>query len=128
MHKLFPRARTVESTAEFDTLIAVPIVDHVLEDDGETVVLLEPRFRGWWLLERWLQPRLGDRRAYVRVKLDRRGSHIWRQMNDRCEIGELIERFRLAFPEEAADAAQRVRLFLVGMMRHRFIQLLARSD
>lgn len=122
----FRKPLQVETTAAFDQLIPVPAVAHEL--DGETVVLLEPRFRGWPLLERWLQPRLGPRRAHVRVRLEDRGGYLWRMLDGTRDVAALIEGFRSEFPDDAEAPEQRVRLYLSGLQKHDFIRLLRRPD
>jgi hypothetical protein len=122
----FRKSQQVETTVAFDQLIPVPAVSH--EIDGETVVLLEPRFRGWPFLERWLQPRLGPRRAHVRVRLENRGGYLWRMLDGSRNVAALIDCFRSEFPDEAEAPEQRVRVYLSGLQKHGFVRLLGHPD
>lgn len=92
------------------------------------VVLLVPRYRDavWGRL---IQPRLGPGKRYLKVPLEERGSLLWRAMDGRRQVRDLV-----ALLAEAPDAgtdqqqelARRVCLYLHSLVDNRFVTL-ARS-
>lgn len=96
---------------------------HHLEPGTGRVVVLVPRFTDP-VLGRWLQPRLGPRRAHLRVPLEARGAAVWRAIDGRRSVRELAEIFAAAFPDDSSDAARRVSLYLHAMYDKGFITYL----
>ncbi|MBA4378501.1 MAG: hypothetical protein C0395_07595 [Gemmatimonas sp.] len=91
-------------------------------DGASLVVLLEPRFhRG--PLARWLQSRLPPERAHVEVRLEAFGSTIWRLLDGRRSLAEIMRAFVAAHPDQADQASERVWIFLQELERHGFVSL-----
>ncbi len=91
-------------------------------DGASQVVLLEPRFHHG-SLSRWLQSRLPPERAHVEVRLEAFGSTIWRLLDGRRNLAEIMRGFVAAHPEQADQASERVWLFLQELERHGFVSL-----
>jgi hypothetical protein len=91
------------------------------EADHEAVVLLMPRFAGT-IYARWLQPLVRREKRYIRVPLERRGSHLWRQIDGRRTVAELVADFVAAFPDDSEQAAERVCQYLYNLEQNRFIR------
>ncbi len=129
LSRLLPSRRRSSPWAGKDVSALVPVrlVDSRATEDPDRDELLVPRFRGG-LAARWLQPRLPEERAHVRVRLDPRGTFLWRRVDGRTCIGELVGAFVAAFPDDARDAADRVWLFLVTLQRNGFIAFAGRAD
>lgn len=86
------------------------------------VVLLVPRYRDavWGRL---VQPRLGPRKRYVRVPLEARGSALWRAMDGRRPVRDLLEAAAAAEPGDHADLPRRVCQYLQALADNGFIAL-----
>ncbi|MBU0743339.1 PqqD family protein [bacterium] len=103
-------------------LVPVQLVAHEASGTDGLVRLLEPRFRDR-LLGRILQPRLPRERAHVKVELDARGSDIWRAIDGRTSVAELVGLFVARHPDDSQQAPERVWRFLAVMEHHGFIEL-----
>jgi hypothetical protein len=106
-------------------LVPVPLIASTSTAEGgeaARVVLLEPRFRGGPFAA-WMQARLPAGRAHVRVALDERGSTIWRLLDGRRNVADVMRGFVAAHPQEAEQASERVWLFLSELGRHGFVRL-----
>ncbi len=101
----------------FLALIPVPAVASEEGPEG-TLVLIRPKIlsaRWGWLLRMIKKP------AY-RVKLDARGTAVWRACDGRQTVGQVIEAVAVAFPEEA-DTTVRTALFIRELARGQFLAL-----
>lgn len=98
-------------------LAAVPVQALPAEPgEGGTVVLIRPKIlspRWGWLLRLMKKP-------HYRVKLDARGTAIWRACDGKTRVAGIIETVDRAFPQ-AADAT-RTALFLRELWRGGFIR------
>jgi hypothetical protein len=91
------------------------------EDGPENrAVLLVPKFR-WGPLARWLQPRL--KRPFVRLKLDDIGSFVWKRFDGRTTFDDIVKAMRDEFGEKAEPAEERLKKFLVLLMKSKFVEL-----
>ncbi len=88
-------------------------------EDGQ-VVLLVPRYRDA-LWGRLLQPRLGPRKRFVRVPLEARGSALWRGMDGRARVRDLLPAAAAAAPGDGDDLARRVCLYLQALVDNGFV-------
>ena len=78
-------------------------------DDRVTVII--PKFTNRWLV-RWFVPLLA--KPDVRLRLDERGSFVWRQCDGSVTVQEIAERVSLRFGSEPDPALEQV----VQFMRH----------
>ena len=109
--RLFGRkARDPESVDVLD-LVPVPRVAHRDASVGDRLELLDPRYKSG-LLGRWLQPRLKGDKAYVIVKLDEKGTQVWRLVDGERTVAAVIRAYVATFPEDAETASDRVWRFL----------------
>lgn len=92
-----------------DFLDLVPTLNVDSIDDAESghVVALLPRFRDP-VLGRWLQPHVPEARRWVKVRLDGRGSLLWRATDGTRAVRQLVPAYTEAFPDDTAEAAERV--------------------
>ncbi len=82
-------------------------MDAVEDPETGRLIVLLPRFRDpFW--GRYLQPRLPESRRWVKVRLDGRGAVLWRAMDGRKPVRELVGAYEAAFPDDVAEAAERV--------------------
>jgi hypothetical protein len=88
--------------------------------DGLQVVLLVPRYRDavWG---RILQPRLGPGKRFVRVPLEARGSALWRGMDGKATVRDLLTAAESAAPGDGEDLARRVCLYLQALVDNGFV-------
>ncbi len=118
--------RSWDEGARILELVPQPLVasreDPATDGDGSRLVLLVPRFRSG-PAARWLQARLPARRAHVEVRLEVFGSTIWRQLDGRRNVADLMRGFVAAHPDQADQASERVWLFLMELERHGFVRL-----
>jgi len=119
MH-LFRRRRSRWAGVDFLALRPERAVDFDRDEPDEQVILLVPRFRSG-LLGRWLQPRLAPERAHIRVRLEERGSWIWRQCDGRRTVADIVTGFLASFPADREQADQRVCRFLYHLAENRFV-------
>jgi len=104
-------------------LAAVPV--HVLASEpgaGDTVVLIRPKIlspRWAWVLKLMKKP------AY-RVKLDARGTAVWRACDGVATVAQVAEVVGRSFPEEL-DTTTRTALFIRELARGGFLKLFTPS-
>ena len=87
--------------------------------DGGTVVLIRPKIlspRWAWLLRMMKKPN-------YRVKLDPRGTAVWRVCNGSSTVAQVAGSVSSAFPEEP-DTTLRTALFLRELARGGFLTLM----
>ena len=116
---LFKRKSRWEGV-DFLGLVPEQCVEKTTEDEQGHVVLLVPRFRSG-PLSRWLQPRIPEERAHFRVRLEERGSWVWRQCDGRRTVGEMVAGFAEEFPAESGQVAERVCQFVYQLADNRFV-------
>ena len=101
-------------------LAAVPVQALASEPgEGGTLVLIRPKIlssRWAWLL------RLMKRPAY-RVRLDARGTAVWRACDGARSVAQVADAVAVAFPGEP-DTALRTALFIRELARGGFITLM----
>ncbi len=102
-------------------LIPEHVVGHEPGAEPGKVRLLTPRYGGP-VLGRLLQPRLRGDRRWVRVPLDARGSWLWRHIDGRTSVRDLVRGFAAAFPDETDDAAERVCQYVESLVQNRFLR------
>ncbi|WP_026853387.1 PqqD family peptide modification chaperone [Geothrix fermentans] len=86
--------------------------------EGDTVVLIRPKIlspRWAWLLKLMKRP-------HFRVKLDARGTALWRACDSARTVAQVMEAMARAHPGEA-DAGFRAALFLRELARGGFVRL-----
>lgn len=86
--------------------------------EGDTVVLIRPKIlspRWAWLLRLMKRP-------HYRVKLDARGTALWRACDGARTVAQVMEAMAQAHPGEA-DAGFRAALFLRELARGGFVRL-----
>jgi len=117
------RRRTIEGERILELVPRTLVEARETPIDGASlVVLLEPRFhRG--PLARWLQSRLPPERAHVEVRLEAFGSTIWRLLDGRRNLAEIMRAFVAAHPDQADQASERVWIYLQELERHGFVSL-----
>jgi len=103
-------------------LVPVRRIESEIFDAEDRIRLLDPRFKKG-LLGRFLQSRLPRERAHVKVELDARGSDLWRAIDGRCKVADLVRLFEDRYPDDTEQAADRVWRFLAVMEHHGFIEL-----
>jgi hypothetical protein len=91
-----------------------------MQVDLPQVVLLVPRYRDavWG---RILQPRLGPGKRFVRVPLEARGSALWRGMDGKATVRDLLTVAESAAPGDGEDLARRVCLYLQALVDNGFV-------
>ena len=102
-------------------LVLTPAVGDEPGADPRRIQLLAPRFGGL-LFGRQLQRLLRGERRWVRVPLDERGTWLWRRLDGRTPVRDLLEDFAAAFPEETVDTAERVCFYLEALVQHGFLR------
>ncbi|PID80400.1 hypothetical protein CSB20_07625 [bacterium DOLZORAL124_64_63] len=120
LSRLFNRQAQRFAGIDFLDLIPVGGVPYERDPADQRVVLLMPRYRDFFF-GRLIQPRLGPEKRFVRMKLDARGSYLWGQMDGRRRIGDLVAGFREAFPEDGAQAPERISGYLYNMYEQKLL-------
>ncbi len=105
-----------------DILGLIPIANCKSVEESGVVKLLLPRFTGI-LLGKFLQPRLPDNRAWIKVKLDARGVTIWGAINKGMTVKAIIQIFINNNPDDSEQASDRVWQYLLHMERNGMITI-----
>ena len=84
------------------------------------VVLLIPKFRNR-LLVKWFVPMLS--KPNIRLKLDERGSHIWRQCDGNTTVARMGEEMSTKFGEPLDTTYERIGKFVQQLARDKFVML-----
>jgi len=90
------------------------------EEKGKLAVLV-PRY-DTWPYNKLIQPFLKADKRHLRVPLDARGSYLWRQMDGKVNIGQMVAGFEMNFPEDRDDAPKRLGQFFFGLHQNGFIK------
>ena len=95
------------------------------QDDphSEAVLVLMPRYTDP-ILGRLLQPRLSVDKRHIRVPLEDRGSFLWRLLDGKRRVVDLVRAFEEAFPADRDNAPERVSMYLHAMYDNKFIEYL----
>ncbi len=102
-----------QPTRNLFDLIPITTIPSETASDGR-VTLLKPKFRHR-LLVKYLLPRL--KAPYFKITLDRYGSFVWQQCNGSFNVKQIANLFQEKFPEDAAQAEERVAMFLQHLQR-----------
>ncbi len=86
--------------------------------DGDTVVLLYPKFRNK-LCVKLLLPRM--KRPCWKISLDEIGSWVWQHCDGRATVKEIAEGLREHFGEKVEPVIDRLGLFLRKLESDKFI-------
>ncbi len=118
---LFNRTAKRFSGIDFMDLVPVAKVKHELGPDEGQVTLLIPRFTGpvWGKL---IQPRLGEKKRFIRLPLESRGSLLWLNMDGKAKVGDLVSVFGENFENDQQDTAERLSGYLFNMWENKFIE------
>ncbi len=105
-------------------LVAAEVGDGGVDSEhaGDRVVLLVPRYRDpvWGRL---IQPRLGPRKRFVRVPLEARGSALWRAMDGRSPLRDLLPAVAAADAGDPDGLPKRICLYAQALADNGFIAL-----
>ena len=94
--------------------------EQVLTDwDNGCAVLVLPRFRQKWM-QRWLFKGISP---YVRVQLEEHGTAVWKLIDGKRTVGEIITLLASHFEGET-DYESRITTYLMRMQKDRLIRLL----
>ena len=106
------------------SLWAVPrrIVEAEMVGADDRVNLLSPRYRDP-ILKRFVVPRLPDAMRWDRYPLDVRGSRIWRLVDGRRTVAEVVWAYRRLYPQDDVQIGERIGRFLMTLQQHGFIAL-----
>ncbi|MEK9138860.1 MAG: PqqD family protein [Bacteroidota bacterium] len=87
---------------------------------ANTVVLVIPKFKNR-LLIKWLVPMLA--KPNIKVNLDERGSHIWRQCDGNTTVARMGEEMSTKFGEPLDSTYERIGKFVQQLARDKFVVL-----
>ncbi|MBI5648367.1 MAG: PqqD family protein [Ignavibacteriae bacterium] len=106
---------------DINLLTLIPTRTFGWSEDEEGVVTVDmPRFHVAWM-QRLLVPRA--KYPYIRVKLDRFGSHVWKQIDGVRTVLEVAELLRAEFGDAVEDHEARVAAFMRLLQRRAFVTL-----
>jgi hypothetical protein len=88
------------------------------EMDGDTVVLLYPKFRNR-LLVKFLMPRM--KRPFWKIKLDEIGSWTWQHADGKATVKQIGEGLREHFGDKVEPVYDRLGLFFRKLESDKFI-------
>ena len=90
------------------------------DDDHGKVVVLQPRY-GSGILGRLIQPRLNESKKHIRIPLEERGTFLWREMDGKLTVWDLVAAFSREFEEEIDTVPERVATYLYQMADNKLI-------
>ena len=88
------------------------------EMEGETVIILYPKFRNK-LLVRTILPRM--KKPHWKVHLDDIGSWVWQRCDGRATVREIAEGMKDHFGEKVEPVYERLSIFLRSLEGDKFI-------
>lgn len=100
--------------------IPVPTVEAEPLGTDQRIQLLSPRYRDP-LIRRFVLPRLPSDMRWDRYPLDIRGSRIWRLIDGRRTVAELVAEYQWIYPDDTTQVAERIGRFLMTLQHHGFI-------
>ncbi|MDH7514418.1 MAG: PqqD family protein [Bacteroidota bacterium] len=100
------------------SLVPERLFAHTVNADGRVVVDM-PRFHVAWM-QKYLVPR--SRSPYIKITLDRFGSHVWTRIDGRADVRDIAESLRGTFGEEAEPVEERLAVFMHQLERRGFIR------
>ena len=110
-----------KSKHDINLLDLIPTQCFGWSEDAEGIVTVDmPRFHVAWM-QRLLVPRA--KYPYIRVKLDRFGSHVWKQVDGKRNVSAIAERLRAEFGDAVEEHEDRVAAFMRMLQRRAFITL-----
>ena len=89
-------------------------------NDRGNVEVLVPKFRNR-LAKKWIQPYL--RQPHMRVKLDAKGSFVWKQCDGKTTVAIIAHRMEDEFGDTMEEAHDRIRTFLLMLEQSDLIHL-----
>lgn len=118
MSDYFPSKSEKESSADLLEMFPVRMVRWKTDSQGR-VVLLKPKFKGSWM-KKYVLSRM--KRPYYKVKLDDKGSFIWKHSDGSRNVRELAEMHKKKFGKDAEPLLERLALFLHTLDKNGFIE------
>ncbi len=107
---------------DFMALIPAAKVQHATDSTSQKVTLLVPRYSDP-LFGRFIQPYLGEKKKFIRLTLDQRGSWIWCQMDGQSTVAHMVCSFEKEFPNDLTDVPERLSGYLYSMWENKFVVL-----
>jgi len=105
--------------------VPCPRVASVRSRSDSRIELLKPRYRET-LLQRILTPYLRAEQCWDRFPLDARASRIWRLIDGRRTVGEVVDAYRGIHPEDHDQIDLRICRFLQLLRDQGFLDLVER--
>lgn len=107
---------------KINLLKAIPCrSEHITtEREGETIVLSFPRFKYSWM-QRFLVPKGMSKELHVH--LEEHGTAVWKLIDGKRTVGEIIERLADHFQNEPGYES-RISAYLYQMQKDGFIKLM----
>ena len=93
------------------------------DPQSDRVLVLMPRYTDP-ILGRLLQPRLSLAKRFIKIPLEGRGSFLWRLVDGKRAVSELVLAFEAQYPDDSDDVPTRVSLYLHAMYDNKFIKYL----
>ena len=106
---------------DFMALIPAAKVQHEMDSTAQKVTLLVPRYNDP-LFGRFIQPYLSEKKKFIRLPLDQRGSWIWRQLDGQSTVAHMVRIFENEFPDDLKDVPERLSGYLYSMWENKFVE------
>lgn len=94
------------------------------EWDGDCAVLAYPRFKRAWM-RRLLLPK--GMSPYIRVRLEEHGTAVWKFIDGRHSVAEIVDLLATHFEGEEGYAS-RITTYLMQLQKDGFVRLLLRAN
>ena len=110
----------MKRTDRINLLDTVPVRSGHLttEWEGDCAVLAYPRFKRAWMRRLFLPKSMSP---FIRIRLEEHGTAVWRLIDGRRTVGEIIGLLAPHFGDE--EYAQRVTAYLMQMQRDGLVRL-----
>lgn len=90
-------------------------------EEGDVVILLEPKFKKAWL-KKLVSPL--KKSEFIKVKLDEFGSNTWKLIDGKKKVHEIAIELKNIFGEKIEPAELRLTKFLSSLMNNDYITFL----
>jgi len=113
------RFRKKEKSKNYLTMVPSRIVKEFADEDGK-VTLLIPKFKKKWIGKVLIPKRKSH---HFRIHLDELGSHVWRTINGKLTVEEIILKINnLTLEDKPLEhIEERITMFLTDLYKRKYI-------
>ncbi len=119
----FRRKKSPWQDVDYMTLVPSHALEWVEDEESGAIHVKMPRYSDP-IFSRLLQPRLRESKKHLKVPLENRGTFLWRLIDGKRSVADLVQAFVADHPDDQDNAAERVSMYLHAMYDNKFIKYL----